>query len=157
MPNKLFSNIASIYCFNGLFPLLDSDLDSDLDMDSCTMQHFSIGSDSDSDPLVEMHVIETEICPWGESNLSLKWVQYPFGNCCDIGQNMYRLRCQDDIFSRIELFLQSSCQVKRLITRMTFNSFLSCLMSKESMEITINTYKWHEHAKQWNGNSHVSS
>ena len=39
---------------------------------------------------------------------------------------------------------------------MTFNSFLSCLMSKESMEITINTSKWHERAKQWNGNSHVS-
>ena len=30
-------------------------------------------------------------------------------------------------------------------------------MSKESMEITINTSKWHEHAKQWNGNSHISS
>ena len=66
-------------------------------------------------------------------------------------------RCQDDIFSRIELFLQSSCQVKRLITRMTFNSFLSCLMSKVSIEITINTSKWHERAKQWNGNSHISS
>ena len=77
-------------------------------------------------------------------------------DCCDIGQNTYRLGCQVDIFSRIELFLQSSCQVKRLITRMTFNSFLSCLMSKESMEITINTSKWHERAKQWNGNSHIS-
>ena len=31
---------------------------------------------------------------------------------------------------------------------MTFNSFLSRLMSKESMEITINTSKWHERAKQ---------
>ena len=62
-----------------------------------------------------------------------------------------------DIFSRIELSLQTSCQMKRLITRMTFNSFLSCLMSKESMEITINTCKWHERAKQWNGNSHISS
>ena len=61
-----------------------------------------------------------------------------------------------DIFSRIELFLQTSCQVKRLITRMTFNSFLSCLMSKVSIEITINTSKWHERAKQWNGNSHIS-
>ena len=77
--------------------------------------------------------------------------------CCDIGQNTYQLRCKDDIFSRIELFLQTSCQMKRLITRMTFNSFLSCLMSKESMEITINTSKWHECAKQWNGNSQVSS
>ena len=74
MPNEFLSNIASIYCSNGLFPLLDSDLD----MDSCTMQHFSIGSDSGSDPLIEMYVIETEICPW-ESDLSLKWVQYPFG------------------------------------------------------------------------------
>ena len=34
--------------------------------------HFSIGSDSDSDPLIEMYVLGTEICP-------LKWVQYPFG------------------------------------------------------------------------------
>ena len=46
---------------------------------------------------------------------------------------------------------------KRLITRMTFNSFSSCLMSKVSIEITINTSKWHERAKQWNGNSHISS
>ena len=30
-------------------------------------------------------------------------------------------------------------------------------MSKESMEIIINTSKCHEHAKQWNGNSHISS
>ena len=30
-------------------------------------------------------------------------------------------------------------------------------MSKESMEITINTSKWHEHTKQWNGNSRISS
>ena len=56
-------------------------------------------------------------------------------------------------FSRIELRVK----VKRLIARMTFNSFLSCLMSEESMEITINTSKWHERAKQWNGNSHISS
>ena len=47
--------------------------------------------------------------------------------------------------------------MKRLIARMTFNSFFSCLMSKESMEITINTSKWHERTKQWNGNSHISS
>ena len=40
---------------------------------------------------------------------------------------------------------------------MTFNSFLSCLMSKVSIEITINTSKWHERAKQWNDNSHISS
>ena len=76
--------------------------------------------------------------------------------CCDIGQF--------DIFSRIELRVKVTLELipsiflssKRLITRMTFNSFLSCLMSKESMEITINTSKWHERAKQWNGNSHVS-
>ena len=47
-------------CTYGLFPLSDSDSDSDTD--SCTMQDFSIGSDSDSDPLIEMYVI-----------------QYPFG------------------------------------------------------------------------------
>ena len=47
--------------------------------------------------------------------------------------------------------------MKRLIVRMTFNCFLSCLMSKESMEITINTSKWHERSKQWNDNSHISS
>ena len=45
---------------HGLFPLPDSDLDSD----SCTMQDFSIGSDSDSDPLIEMSVIGMEICNW---------------------------------------------------------------------------------------------
>ena len=28
------------------------------------MQDFSIGSDSDSDPLIEMYVIGMEICHW---------------------------------------------------------------------------------------------
>ena len=82
------------------------------------------------------------------------------GRCCDIGQNMQNVhwsRCQDDIFSRIELSLQTSCHQELLITRMTFNSFLSCLISKVSIEITINTSKWHECTKQWNGNSHISS
>ena len=54
-------------------------------------------------------------------------------------------------------FLFSSCQVTILITRMTFNSSPSCLMSKESMEITINTSRCYEHAKQWNDTSHISS
>ena len=62
------------------------------------------------------------------------------GRCCDIGQI--------DIFPRIELFPLSSCQVIILIARMTFNSSLSCLMSKVSIEITINTSKCHECAKQ---------
>ena len=66
-------------------------------------------------------------------------------------------RCQDDIFSRIELITSIVLSSKRLITRMTFNSSLSCLMSKVSIEITINTSKWHEHAKQSNGNSQISS
>ena len=39
---------------------------------------FSMGSDSDSDPLIEMYVIGTEICPW-DRDTSLKWVRYPFG------------------------------------------------------------------------------
>ena len=60
---------------NGLFPLPDSDSDSG--MDSCTMQDFSIGSDFDSDPLIEMYVIEIQICPW-DTDLSQKWVQYAF-------------------------------------------------------------------------------
>ena len=59
-----------------LCPTLDSDSDSD--KDSCNMQDFPIGSDSDSDPLIEMYVKGTEICPWN-GDLSLKWVQYPFG------------------------------------------------------------------------------
>ena len=42
------------------------------------MQDFSIGSDWESDPLIEMYVIGTEICPWGRDP-SLKWVQYRFG------------------------------------------------------------------------------
>ena len=41
--------------------------------------------------------------------------------CCNIGQI--------DIFSRIELFPLSSCQVIILIARMTFNCSTSCLMS----------------------------
>ena len=43
------------------------------------------------------------------------------GRCCDIGQI--------DRFSIIELFPLSSCQVIKLIARMTFNCFSSCLMS----------------------------
>ena len=42
---------------NGLFTLADPD------SDSCTMQKFHIGSDSDSDPLTEMYVVGTQICP----------------------------------------------------------------------------------------------
>ena len=56
---------------NGLFPPPDSDSDSDADTDSCTMQDFSIGSDSDSDPMIEMYVI-------GTRDLCLNWVQCPF-------------------------------------------------------------------------------
>ena len=33
-------------------------------MDSCTMHDFSIGLDSDSDPLIEMCIIGTDNCPW---------------------------------------------------------------------------------------------
>ena len=31
------------------------------DLDSCTMQDFSIGLDSDSDPLIEMYVIGRDL------------------------------------------------------------------------------------------------
>ena len=77
--------------------------------------------------------------------------------CCDIGQTCIGKRCKDDIFPRIELFPLSSCQVIILIARMTFNCSTSYLMSKVSIEITINTSKCYERAKQWNGNSQISS
>ena len=48
---------------SGLFPLPDSDSNSDSDTDSCTMQDFSIGSDSYSDLLIEMYIIGMDICP----------------------------------------------------------------------------------------------
>ena len=35
------------------------------------MQDFFIGSGSDSDPMIEMYVMGTEICPW-DRDLSLK-------------------------------------------------------------------------------------
>ena len=80
------------------------------------------------------------------------------GRCCDIGQfRIGKNRCQDDIFPRIELFPLSSCQVIILIARMTFNCSTSCLMSKVSTEITINTSRCYERAKQWNDNSQFSS
>ena len=65
----------------GLFPLQDLGSDSNSDTDSYTMQIFpliqiQIGSDSDN--LIEVYVIQTEICPQ-DRDLSLKWVQYPFG------------------------------------------------------------------------------
>ena len=41
-------------CCNGLFPLPEMDSDLDTNTDSCTMQNFSTGSDSDSDPLIEI-------------------------------------------------------------------------------------------------------
>ena len=47
----------------GLFTLADPDSDPYSDFDSCTMQKFHIGSDSDSDPLIEIYVVGTEICP----------------------------------------------------------------------------------------------
>ena len=47
--------------FNGLFPLLDSDSDTD----SCSKQDFSTGSDLDGNPLIEMYAID--------GNLSLGW------------------------------------------------------------------------------------
>ena len=59
---------------NGLFPRQEADSNSDTDTDSCTMQDFSTGLDSDSDPLTERYVIGIEICPW-DRDPSLKWVQ----------------------------------------------------------------------------------
>ena len=39
------------------------DLDSDTDTDSSTMQDFFIGSDSDSESLIEIYVIGTDLRP----------------------------------------------------------------------------------------------
>ena len=58
----------------GLFTLPDSDSDLDSDLDSCTIQKFHIGSDPDSDALIEMYGIGMDICP-RDRYLSLKWVQ----------------------------------------------------------------------------------
>ena len=58
----------------GLFTLPDPDSDPFSDSDSCTMQKFHIGSDPDSDPLIEMYGIGTDICSQ-DRYLSLKWVQ----------------------------------------------------------------------------------
>ena len=78
-------------------------------------------------------------------------------NDSSISKKVVAISVRIDIFSRIELSLQTSCHQELLITRMTFNSSLSCLMSKVSIKITINTSKWHERAKQCNGNSQISS
>ena len=64
---------------------------------------------------------------------------------------------QNDTIGKIELIHLSSCQVLKLIARMTFNSSSSCLMSIESMVITINTYRCYERSKQWNDTSQFSS
>ena len=50
--------VRSVYCC-GLFPLPDSDSNSDSGTNSCTMQDFSFALDLDSDPAIEMYVIVT--------------------------------------------------------------------------------------------------
>ena len=80
---------------------------------------------------IRMHILQflqfdwfPQITPpstsWAITNITN--IHFPKkGRCCDIGQI--------DIFSRIELFPLSSCQVIILIARMTFNCSTSCLMS----------------------------
>ena len=46
-----------------------------------------------------------------------------------------------DVAIWIKVTLFPSCLQTILMVRMTFNRFLNCLMSIESMEITINTYR----------------
>ena len=70
----LVSRRIHIRVFNGLFTLPDPDSDHYSDSDSCTMQKFHIGLDPDSDPLIDMYGIGTDICPQ-DGYLSLKWVQ----------------------------------------------------------------------------------
>ena len=43
--------------------MLDPDSDPYSDLDSCTMQKFHIGSDPDSDPLIEMYGIGMDMSP----------------------------------------------------------------------------------------------
>ena len=66
-PKWLYIYNGRKFFSNGLFTLPESDSDSDSDSDSCTMQKFHIGSDPDSDPLIEMYGIGTvpgtDICP----------------------------------------------------------------------------------------------
>ena len=64
------------------------------------------------------HSIVTD---WNHRSVLKSWSISLTNLCCDIGQI--------DIFSRIELFPLSSCQVIILIARMTFNCSTSCLMS----------------------------
>ena len=68
------TRIPTPYFCYGLFTLPDPDSDPYSDSDSCTMQKFHIGSDPDSEPLIEMYGIGTDICPQ-DGYLSLKWVQ----------------------------------------------------------------------------------
>ena len=80
---------------------------------------------------IRMHILQFLQFDWfpQKTPLSTSWAitnitnihSSKKGRCCDIGQI--------DIFSRIELFPLSSCQVIILIARMTFNCFSSCLMS----------------------------
>ena len=75
--------------------------------------------------LIRMHILQFDWFPqklppstsWAITNIHSS----KKGRCCDIGQI--------DIFSGIELFPLSSCQVIILIARMTFNCSTSCLMS----------------------------
>ena len=48
---KWIGHLGSLTAY---FQLPDSDYDSDSDMVSCNIQEFSIGSDLDPDPLIEM-------------------------------------------------------------------------------------------------------
>ena len=51
------SHFSLLLLPNGLFTLPDPDSDPYSDSDSCNMQKFHIGSDSDSDPLIEMYAV----------------------------------------------------------------------------------------------------
>ena len=64
---------------------------------------------------------------------------------------------QNDTIGKIELnpsFVLSSDNTN---CKNDIQLFPSCLMSLESMEIAINTYRCYEQGKQWNDTSHISS
>ena len=130
--------------FQAILQILQS---SSISRESTPLQHSPI----------RMHILQFDWFPQKLHRVPVEQLQTFYKHYILQRKGDVAISVRIDRFSRIELSLQTSCHQELLITRMTFNSFLSCLMSKVSIVITINTSKWHERAKQWNGNSHISS
>ena len=83
-----------------------------------------------SENIFETRKHSSRMCIAHFSSWGSPWMQI----CCDIGQHLTYSPEQNSS-------ILSSCQVTILITRMTFSCSCFQLMSFESMEITINTYR----------------